>query len=433
MAAAAVVARNTSLLSADSARADDLPADSIRQPRGSNARSVRDIDPVQIESSAAQKNPRWKLPYRSQVARVYDSTCNEVFICACIVLNFVVTIVDKQIDPRNNLYHQDFKAIYDAFNVLFLIEFITHVYARGAQYWRSPFNVFDGALVISGVLYVASVPTAGDFVVLRVVRAARILKLIARVPALKRIVVALVRAVPAVTNAILILFGVTSMYAIIATDYFAAAGDGGVMQLAEVGNYSVGTTSDLQLDGLPYWLGDEYFGDWSKSFFTLIQIITADNWGAIARPLLSSDAMNTFMVAFFFVSYILFVGIVLVNVIIGFLIEKILDNRGDTGREAFKIHGHHRGHHRDGHDPGREEDTQDEAKTAAAFAELLQEQLVALDEKVTGLAEQARVRDMKNDEQLAKLLLLTQQLVEKREFEAEILGRGGGDGGDRAI
>ena len=77
--------------------------------------------------------------------------------------------------------------------------------------------------------------------------------------------------------------------------------------------------------------GHEYFGTFGKSLFTLFQVLTGDSWAeAIGRPLLEGwFPMST---ALFFVSFILLHSVVLINVVVAVLLEKMVDET-DGGEE----------------------------------------------------------------------------------------------------
>lgn len=91
--------------------------------------------------------------------------------------------------------------------------------------------------------------------------------------------------------------------------------------------------------GNPY--GDEYFGNFFKSLFTMFQVLTGESWSeAIARPLLNNINrddrsegatgerkwnINGAMSAVFFVSFQLLCSVVLINVVVAVLLEKMVD------------------------------------------------------------------------------------------------------------
>ena len=84
----------------------------------------------------------------------------------------------------------------------------------------------------------------------QVLRTFRVFRLIKRIPAVRRIVTALFRALPAMVNALTIVFVLMSVYAVLAVRFFR----------------------DDKTQGA------EYFGNFSMSFFTMIQVVSGDGW-----------------------------------------------------------------------------------------------------------------------------------------------------------
>ena len=138
-----------------------------------------------------------------------------------------------------------------------------------------------------------SVPNMG---MLRLLRVFRVLRLIRGLTSLRQIVNALAACIIPVCNAVALFLITTCIYAIIATDLFK--------------------------DKSP-----EFFGSFSASAFTMFQCATGDAWASeITRELSEHQAMNKLRIpiAMFFVSFILIVGLVLINVVIACLLDNFI-------------------------------------------------------------------------------------------------------------
>ena len=73
---------------------------------------------------------------------------------------------------------------------------------------------------------------------------------------------------------------------------------------------------------IQYHYGQEYWGNFMKSLYTLFQVLTGESWSeAVARPLLEWSPVPT---AIYFVSFMLLNGIVLINVVVAVLLEILL-------------------------------------------------------------------------------------------------------------
>ena len=93
------------------------------------------------------------------------------------------------------------------------------------------------------------------------------------------------------------------------------------------GNQVDGTrnTTLSAVTGRGFTIGEEYYGTFSRSLYTLFQVLTGESWSeVIARPLLFGFDTNALFVGVFFTSYILFMQIVLVNVVVAVLLEKFV-------------------------------------------------------------------------------------------------------------
>eukprot|EP00322_Chrysochromulina_rotalis_P003246 CAMPEP_0115844090 /NCGR_PEP_ID=MMETSP0287-20121206/8653_1 /TAXON_ID=412157 /ORGANISM="Chrysochromulina rotalis, Strain UIO044" /LENGTH=303 /DNA_ID=CAMNT_0003297813 /DNA_START=66 /DNA_END=973 /DNA_ORIENTATION=- len=75
-------------------------------------------------------------------------------------------------------------------------------------------------------------------------------------------------------------------------------------------------------------IGEEYWGSFSRSLFTLFQTLTGESWSeAIARPLVVGyDTHNALVPYLFFSSFILLVQVVLLNAVVAVLLDGFSQN-----------------------------------------------------------------------------------------------------------
>merc|ERR1719359_497136 len=107
------------------------------------------------------------------------------------------------------------------------------------------------------------------------------------------------------------------------------------MEYAKDGKYTNVDDESIELTtarGMDY--GEEYFGNFIKSWYTMFQVLTGESWSeAVARPLLFGDStFKTMITGIYFISFILVVAVVLINVVVAVLLEKMVDN--DDPKEA---------------------------------------------------------------------------------------------------
>ena len=165
---------------------------------------------------------------------------------------------------------------------VFVIEISLRLYIHRSSFWRDPWSLFDFTVVA-----IALIPASGSFAVLRALRVLRVLRLLTMVPSMRRVVGALLAAIPGLGSIGLMLLIFYYVFAVIATNLF-------------------GTSHP------------EWFGTLGNSFYTLFQIMTLESWSmGIVRPV-----METFPYAWaFFVPFILIATFTMLNLFIAIIVS----------------------------------------------------------------------------------------------------------------
>ncbi len=165
---------------------------------------------------------------------------------------------------------------------VFVIEIAARLYVFRSAFWRDPWSLFDFTVVA-----IALIPASGPFAVLRALRVLRVLRLLTMVPSMRRVVGALLAAIPGLGSIGLMLMIFYYVFAVIATNLFGEA--------------------------FPQW-----FGTLGHSLYTLFQIMTLESWSmGIVRPL-----METFPYAWaFFVPFILIATFTMLNLFIAIIVN----------------------------------------------------------------------------------------------------------------
>jgi len=267
----------------------------------------------------------WK--FQRKAAVLYLNLKVQVFVACLIAGNFLANILEEWIDPAGTEYELVWKLLDNSFNVLFFFELTLNMYGFWFwRFWRSAWNVFDFVVVSVGLLGLFEVPLPGPLGMLRMLRAFRVFRLFKRVKSLNKIMVSLASAVPGVINAFLIVVIIMAIYAILGVEFFMEYGDEGFF-INEMGDQVPLTT------GRAMNYGEEYFGNFGLAMYTMFQVLTGESWSeVVARPLLfSDDSVQTLGVAVYFASFNVLVGIVLINVVVAVLLEKMVD---DSPEEA---------------------------------------------------------------------------------------------------
>lgn len=172
------------------------------------------------------------------------------FIIGLIVLN-AATLGMETFPPLVERYGTLLTVVDHLALYIFAAELIAKIYVERAAFVRDPWNIFD--TIIVGIAFAS---TTGGLSVLRALRILRVLRLLSVVPSLRRVVSALLRAMPGMSSIVVLLSLVLYVAAVMATKLY-------------------GQTAP------------DRFGDLPTSLFTLYQTMTGDDWGNIAREVMS--------------------------------------------------------------------------------------------------------------------------------------------------
>ena len=166
--------------------------------------------------------------------------------------------------------------------VVFVVEIGTRLFVHRMAFWRDPWSLFDFAVVA-----IALVPASGPFAVLRALRVLRVLRMLTIVPSMRRVVGALLSAIPGLSSIALVLLLVFYVFAVIATHLFGA-------------------------------LFPEWFGHLGRSLYTLFQVMTLESWSmGISRPVMEQAPWAWA----FFVIFILFATFTMLNLFIAIIVN----------------------------------------------------------------------------------------------------------------
>lgn len=277
-------------------------------------------DPQLDEVVVARYCPTFWM-YQDQARAFYKDTRIEVCVAALIGGNFLTNVIQATIDPQNDTYADLFEGIDVFFTIAFTLELMVNMYGSWCcPFWNSAWNIFDFFVVSIALLTSIKVPLPGPLTMLRMLRVFRVFRLFKRVKSLKKIMDSLAKAIPGVINAFIILLLVMCIYSILAVEFFSNSGSGGRIE-NELG-VSIDYITPRKQD-----YGMEYFGNFPKAMYTMFQVLTGESWSeAVVRPLLHSPhSFQNVCTAAYFVSFVLIAAIILINVVVAVLLEKMVD------------------------------------------------------------------------------------------------------------
>jgi len=292
---------------------------------------------------------------RLQCGKMVNNNYVQLVMIVFIIINAgMMGIATFKIIKENAKYLDAFEKTDKAFLIIFTIELVMQCIYHGHKLLYDGWLVFDLIIILTSWVF-SKVPAIQAF---RIFRAFR---LITRISIMRNLIVALVNVMPRMAAIALMLCLIFYIFSVMFTQLFSKADPG----------------------------GREYFGNMGLTVLTLFQIMTLDNWAAIAREMMLSHnwAWAPFIV------FVIIAGFVIVNLIIAVICDAIgsLDDE-----EKANLHG-------DGqYDSDSQEGSQPQQKLE------LREQLDSLEDQMVNITRiQART--------FHTLIYLTQQLRTQKE------------------
>lgn len=236
---------------------------------------------------------RWVL------RRLVEARWTQYFITGLIILNAITL----GLETSKSAMAAAGEYVYLANRVIlsiFVAEILAKVVAYGWRFVRDPWNIFDTIVVGIGLI-----PATGGLSVLRALRILRVMRLVSVVPSMRRVVGALLSAIPGMGSIVALLALVFYVFSVMATKLYGEA--------------------------FPEW-----FGTIGASAYTLFQIMTLESWSmAIVRPV-----MERFELAWlFFVPFILLTSFTVLNLFIAIIVNA-MQSQHDTDIEAEREAAH---------------------------------------------------------------------------------------------
>ena len=228
-------------------------------------------------------------PWRGKLRAALERTWFQRLIVALIAINAVVLGLETSAE-----IYARFGAVLSLLDRVilgvFVIEILARILAYGGRFFRDPWSLFDFAVVA-----IALVPTSGPLAILRTLRVLRVFRLISAVPRMRRVVEALLEALPGMGAIVAIFCLIFYVGGVIATKLFGAA--------------------------FPEW-----FGTLGHSLYTLFQIMTLESWSmGIVRPVLVE-----FPYAWaFFVPFIVITTFSVLNLFVAVIVSAMQSRHND--------------------------------------------------------------------------------------------------------
>ena len=168
------------------------------------------------------------------------------------------------------------------FLAIFVAELSAKIFVYRSKFHKNAWNLFDFIIVA-----ISLIPSSGGLSVLRALRIFRALRLVSVVPSMRRVVEALLRAIPGMGSIVALLGLIFYVFAVISTKLYA--------------------------ETFPEW-----FGTIGASAYTLFQIMTLESWSmGVVRPVMELYPFSWAL----FVPFILVTSFAVLNLFVGVIVD----------------------------------------------------------------------------------------------------------------
>jgi voltage-gated sodium channel len=246
---------------------------------------AREMHSVEIDPTL----PEWK----QKIERFINHPTVQQVIVFLIVLNAVILGLETNRDIVA-AFGRELVLVDHAILVVFIVEIVLLMAARGLRFFKDAWCVFD--LLVVGI---AVIPSTESFSVLRSLRVLRVLRLINKVESMRKVVSGLLNSLPSLASVAGLTLIIFYVFSVMATNLFG--------------------------HDFP-----ELFGGMGNSAFTLFQVMTLESWSeGVARPVMEKLPYAWI----FFLLFILIATFIVINLFIAVIVDSL--NSLDNGAEKI--------------------------------------------------------------------------------------------------
>jgi voltage-gated sodium channel len=224
------------------------------------------------------------------------------FITLLIVLNAVAAGAMTYLENGSTLKHA-LDVFCDASIIVFIIEILIRLFCRKKVMTfftdeERGWNIFDLLVtVISSLSFFSGLESFIGARAIRILRELRLLRVVSGVDNMKRLFYALLNAMPQISWTALFFVLLCYIYGIIGVEMFSDASD--------------------------------KFSSLHVTFLTLVQIMTLDDWSAMTAEIMEIHPYAWI----YFVSFVLFAAYILVNLVVGVVVDSLNEVRAQEDLE----------------------------------------------------------------------------------------------------
>jgi voltage-gated sodium channel len=261
-----------------------------------------------MEINASTENFGGKKGFEEIFSNIENNRYFNIFINFVIVFTGILVGIETN-DALVEDYQFQFHLIDQTIKYIFLVEILIRFTAKckkPLEFVSDGWNIFDSLLVIATFLPFGSYPF-----ILRVLRLLRFSRIFRRVPQLRMIIISLINSIKPIGFVGIILVLLIYIYGVVGKTAFSENDP------VHFGSLGISMVSLVQA---------ATFEDWSDLMY--IQMYGCNNYGYESFPnkCTSPSRMYNFSI-FYFISFIIISGLVIINLVIGVIIQSMSDSK----------------------------------------------------------------------------------------------------------
>lgn len=208
------------------------------------------------------------------------------------------------IQTFDNVYIQ-YQSIFNVIDIIFVIYILIELCIRffacntSGEFFKDRWNTFDFIIIMLAICtYLFTFINMEYVIIFRILRGLRILKFYLKRPTLNKLIITMLRSIPAFFDIFLLIFVLLSVYAVIGTHIFT---------------------------------DDENWIHYGRAMLSLSRVLTLD-WTIIIDTMASAPLWAWL----YFISYIFFASFILLNMFITVLIDKMTTGNTEKNRQDIE-------------------------------------------------------------------------------------------------
>ncbi|XP_059558932.1 cation channel sperm-associated protein 2 isoform X2 [Myotis daubentonii] len=271
----------------------------------------------------------WRPPLSLWAGWVLECPLFTNFIIFLIILNTIVLMVEIELLESTNTQLWPLKLTLEVVAwfilLIFILEILLMWLSSFSLFWKNAWNVFDFIVTILSLLpeIVVLTGVAGQSAwlqLLRICRVLRSLKLFTRIPQVRVIILALVRALKSMTFLLLLLIIFFYIFAVAGVYFFE--------------DYTRSTRQDLEYQ--------DFFSDLLNSLVTVFILFTLDHWYALLQDTWKVPEVSRTFSSIYVILSLLLGSIIFRNIIVAMMVTNFQTIRNELNEEMTHLEVQHK-------------------------------------------------------------------------------------------